>query len=76
MPVWGWPAHTALSEPLLACHAHIKAPCAITCADRDQPGRSGYLQDPDYTHRRLNTDKKDLVARARPQRDLDQQEIA
>jgi len=23
-----------LSEPLLACHAHIKAPCAITCPAR------------------------------------------
>ena len=29
MPVWGWPAHKALSEPLLVCHPH-KAPCAIT----------------------------------------------
>ena len=28
MPVWGWPAHKALSEPLLVCHPH-KAPCAI-----------------------------------------------
>ena len=61
MPVWGWPAHTALSEPLLACHAHIKAPCAITCADRDQPGRSGYLQDPEYTLRCLDTDALGLV---------------